>query len=399
MSRESGRIRKTFGNKTAASQIHAAVDAAPKLEPEPSAVSENGSGAALTVPNQPINFATVAQVGLFVLAAIYTLYFAKPVLMPIVLALLVSFALAPVVRGLRRTGLPEPIGAALVLALLVLAIGFAGYWLAEPAATWLERAPVELRKAGDAIADLRAPVDRMTEAAEQAEKLATVERDDEAVEVSIKQPELGEILVSTTQEILVSAALVLVLVYFLLASGDLFLKKMVHVMPRLRDKRAVVTVARGIEQNISAYLFGFTVNNAILGCAVTAALFYLGMPNPALWGVLAALLNFIPYAGALITGAILALVSMATFGDVSKAMTITGTFMVMTSLEGTLMQPIILGRRLELNPVAILVSVVIWGWLWGIPGALLAVPLLAFMKTVFDAVKPLSPVGELLGRY
>jgi predicted PurR-regulated permease PerM len=189
------------------------------------------------------------------------------------------------------------------------------------------------------------------------------------------------------------------LVYFLLASGDLFLKKMVHVMPRLRDKRAVVAVARGIEQSISAYLFGFTVNNAILGCAVTAALYYLDMPNPALWGALAALLNFIPYAGALITAFILALASMATFDDVSRAMTVTGTFMVMTSLEGTLMQPIILGRRLELNPVAILVSVVIWGWLWGIPGALLAVPLLAFMKTVFDAVEPLSPVGELLGRY
>ena len=347
--------------------------------------------------SQSLDLAAISQTGLFFLAAIYTLYLAKQVLLPIVLAFLISFSLAPVVRALNKIRIPSLVAAALVVLTLFGIVATGIYQFAEPTAHWLERAPIELRKLGTALENLRGPVERVTKAAEQAEELAEVQGQAQTVEVTIKKPALGEILLSTTQELLLGSILVLVLLFLLLASGDLFLKKIVHVMPRLREKRAVVAVARDVERHISAYLFGFTLNNAILGCAVTAALYYLGMPNPALWGILAALFNFIPYAGAVVTAAILTLASLTTFNDVSKTVSIVGTFMVLTTLEGFLMQPLILGRRLSLNPVAILVSVLIWGWLWGIPGALLAVPMLAVAKIVADAVEPFRPIGELLG--
>jgi predicted PurR-regulated permease PerM len=189
-----------------------------------------------------------------------------------------------------------------------------------------------------------------------------------------------------------------ILLYFMLASGDLVLRKTVRVLPRLQDKKRAVDIFRQAERDISTYLVTITLVNITLGAVTAAAMYLLGMPNPVLWGVLAAVLNYVPYLGPLTTFGVIALVSLLTFDQLSEAILPPLVFLGLTSLEGQVLTPLFLGRRLTLNPVAVFLALLIWGWLWGIPGILLAVPLLATFKIFCDNIEPLAPIGEFLDR-
>ena len=343
-------------------------------------------------------FVSFWRVGILGLAVAYTLSWAKPVILPIVLALLLSFAFAPIVRSMKRFGVHEFVSAGLVVATLLGVLALAVYQFSGPAADILNDAPRNMAQIGNMWRGLWEPVDRMSKAAEEAGEIANGGSDDEAVEVTIKDPAWSDILIDTVFEVAVAGTIVFALLFFLLAGRNKFLRKLVRITPELRRKKALAQIARGLEHQASAYLLAFSFNNFLLGCAVTVALSLLGMPYPALWGTVAAVFNFIPYMGALITLSILTIASVSAFDDVASALYVPGTFLVLTTLEGTLMQPIIIGRRLALNPVAIFISILWWGWLWGIPGALLAVPMLAVAKTICDAVEDLRPFGELLGQ-
>ena len=190
----------------------------------------------------------------------------------------------------------------------------------------------------------------------------------------------------------------IVLLYFLLASGDLFLRKLVRVLPRLSDKKRAIEIARQTEGHISTYLSTVTLINIALGLIVGVAMHLVGMPNAILWGVMAGLLNFIPYLGALATAGILAIVSVLTFDSLGRALVAPLLYLAINTVEGYLVTPMLLGRRLTLNPVVIFLGIILWGWLWGIPGALLAVPILATFKIFCDQIEPLAPIGEFLGR-
>lgn len=335
---------------------------------------------------------------LLALACLYTLAWAKPVILPIILAALLSFVLAPIVRGMARLRIPDYLAAGLVVVGLMGAIGYSVYRFAEPVTAWLDDAPRNLKQIGDVLHDVRGSVDKMSEAADQAGELAEMAPDDKTLQVSIKEPAWSEVLMNATYQIVIGGIIVFALLFFLLASRSLFLRKLVGIVPRFRQKRILVQIARSIETQASAYLLGFALNNLILGCAVAGTLYFLDLPHAAMWGTVAALFNFIPYVGALVTASALALAALSTFEDPLAAMIIPGAFLVLTTLEGTLMQPLILGRRLALNPVAIFVSILLWGWLWGIPGSLLAVPILAVTKIICDSVDGLDAIGELLGR-
>ena len=349
-------------------------------------------------PNtRPIRFVSFWRVGILGLAALYTLWWAKPVLLPIALALLLSFVFAPIVRGMRRVGIPEFVSAGAVVTMLIGVLALAIYQFSGPAANILSEAPRNLEQVGNLWRDLREPVERMSQAAEEAEEIAATATDDEALEVTIKEPAWSEVLVDTAFELVVGAVIVFALLFFLLAGRNKFLRKLVRITPGFRRKRTLAPIARGIENQASSYLLGFAFNNFILGCAVTLALSLLGMPYAALWGTVAAVFNFIPYMGSLITLCALTLAALSSFDDVKSALYVSGAYLVLTTLEGTLMQPVLIGRKLALNPVGIFVSILVWGWLWGIPGALLAVPILAVAKTICDAVDGLRPFGELLG--
>jgi predicted PurR-regulated permease PerM len=342
---------------------------------------------------------TVALIGIFVLLALYTLYFARPFLLPIAVATILNFLLSPVVRGLQRLHVPQPLGAGLVIIALLGVVALGIERLSGPAAEWIRKTPEGVQRVETRVRGLRRPVEQVQEAAEKVEEeVARLSGDGQTQEVKVQEGTLTGALLSRTQAFLGSAVVVLILLYFLLASGDFFLRKLVRVLPRLEDKRRAVEIARQTELHISTYLSTVTLINVVLGCAVALAMWLVGMPNPALWGVLAGLMNFVPYLGSIVTAGVITIVSILTFEDLGRALVAPVLYFAINFIEGSFVTPTVLGRRLTLNPVVVFVGIVFWGWLWGIPGALLAVPLLAVFKIICDHIEPLSPLGEFLGR-
>jgi predicted PurR-regulated permease PerM len=351
-------------------------------------------GAALT---DRLEVRSVAITGLFVLAVLYTLFFARAFLLPIVLAVLLDFLLSPVIRALKRVRIPEPLGAAVVMLALLGGVGGVGYSLADPAREWVQLAPQSLAKVQKRLGELRRPVDQMTRTAEQVEEATEVSKPGPQ-EVVVRGPRLSERLFGSTQSILVGALETLILLYFLLAAGDLFLQKLIKVLPLLRDKKKAVAIARETEASISTYLFTVAVVNIGLGVAVTLVMLLLKMPNALLWGTLAALAEFVPYIGATVMVVLLAMAGLVVFPDVGRALLVPGAYLAVNLVQANFISPTVLGRRLTLNPVAILVGLAFWWWIWGVGGAFIAVPLLATFKIFCDHIESLAPIGEFLGK-
>ena len=334
---------------------------------------------------------------LAVLAVLYTLYFARDFLIPITFALLLSFVLSPLVRALARVRLRPPLGAALVMVALLGGVGAGVYELAGPVQSWVAGAPATLTTARDRLRGLLRPLERVQRTAEQVQSATSVGGPAKAPTVVVQGPTLLERLFGTTQRFLAGLLEVVILLYFLLAAGDLFLQKLIKVLPGRREKDAVVEIARETEASISAYLLTAAAVNVGEGVVVAAAMWLLGMPNPALWGALVALLEFIPYLGALVMVAILTLAALTTFDGAGRALLVPATFLAINLAQAYVVTPLLLGHRLSLNPVALLVGLAFWFWLWGVPGAFIAVPLLAAFKILCDHVPALASVGEFLG--
>jgi predicted PurR-regulated permease PerM len=337
----------------------------------------------------------VSLVILTLLAVLYTLHLAAPFFLPIVVAILLNLLLSPVVRLLRtHLRIPVPLGAGIVIVVLLGVIGFGAYRLTPAASAWVARAPESLATLKRRIQPLRRPVEQVTKAAEQVEQ--ATDMDKKTQEVEIKGPSLTAQFFGGTTALLSSAMVVVFLTYFLLASGELFLQKLVGVLPQLKDKKTAVRIVRETEAQISIYLVVTTLINLGVGVATGAALALLGMPSPVLWGVVAAVLNFVPYVGGLVNTVILALAAFLTFEDPGRAIMVPIVFTVINILEGNLITPWIVGRRMRLNTVAVFVGLVFWWYLWGITGALLAVPMMATLKIACDHITPLAPIGEFL---
>ncbi len=352
----------------------------------------------------PLGIRSLALTGLFILALFYTLYFARDIFLPVILAILLNFLLAPLVRGLTRIHIPEPVGAGVVLIVVLASITILGWQLSGPISEWVDRAPEIMDKLSGQIEKWRRPVDKVTKVTEQVENMAgnaTAQGKpgtSKQPQVTIKQTSLVQVLFNRTWNLLFSLAVLVILLYFLLASGDLFLRKLIKVLDRLADKKRAVQIARDIEDSISKYLVTVSAINACLGLAGAAALWALGMPTPILWGAMAGLFNFVPYLGALTSIAIFTLVATATFDSVGHALMVPASYLVIASIEGGFITPWIMGRRMILNPVVVFIGLIFWEWLWGIPGALLAVPILVITKIFCDHIEPLAPIGEFLGQ-
>ncbi len=214
--------------------------------------------------------------------------------------------------------------------------------------------------------------------------------------VTVKSQTLAGVVLNAAKKVALSTIGMLVLLYFLLASGDLFLRKVIDMTPRLADKQRAVTLLRQIESEVSNYLLTVAVINACLGAAVALAMYVMGVPNPVLWGVMAGLFNFVPYLGDIVSFSVLTAVGLLTFDELWRGLLVPGVFYLLTALEGYVVSPLIIGQRLRLNPVVIVLSVLFWGWMWGILGAVLAVPILVVLKSVCAHVEPLQSFGEFL---
>jgi predicted PurR-regulated permease PerM len=346
-------------------------------------------------------FGSVALTGLFVLASFYTLYFCRSLLLPLVMAGLFSLLLSPVVRALKRLHIPESLGAGLVILALLGALGAGIYSLSGPAVDWIQRAPQSLRSAQVKLRDLQRSMQRFGRATEQVEKIADATAStgaaQPAVPVAVQATPLRERIFSRATDLVTDAVVMVILLYFLLASGDLFLRKLIRVLPRLSDKRRAVEIARQVENDISAYLSTVTMINIGLGAAVALCFFLLRVPNPLLWGAMVAVLNYVPYLGPIVDYSVFLMVGLLTFNGAWHMLLPAGTFLVLNIIEAYVFTPLILGRRLTLNPVMLFVGLTFWGWIWGIVGAILAVPIMAVFKIFCDHIEPLAPIGEFLG--
>jgi predicted PurR-regulated permease PerM len=375
-------------------QDPAAMPAASAPGPTPEAAGPEDTAPAVVSANQ----ASTVVVGLFVLAVLYTCYFARGFLLPIVLAMLFTLLLSPVVAALRRHGLPEPLGAGVVLLAVLGILGAGVYTLADPAAEWIEKVPGSLRAVDGKLRKLKQPVADVQRAAERLEAMAQMDAPGRAREVVVQRQGMSALLANRTPYFVAGLLSTLVLLYFLLASGDLFLRKVVRITPSLRNKIHAVEVGRSIQREIGRYFFTVSLINAGLGVATAAALHLLGMPNPLLWGVTVMLLNFIPYLGPMTSLLILTVAAILAFDDVSRALAVPGVFLALVLVEGQFIQPVVVGRRLSLNPVMVFLAFLLLGWLWGIAGMFIAVPILVTLKVICDHVGRFAPLGEFLGR-
>jgi predicted PurR-regulated permease PerM len=341
---------------------------------------------------RPFDVRSIALTGLFILAVFYTIYFMRSILLPIVLALLLSYLLRPIVRGRAKLKIPLPAGAALILIGLLALVGYGISTLATPAVGWLQKAPMGLAELQHKLLPVKKSVAQVTQATGEIEKLASANAEIKTVEV--KRHPITEMLFMRTPEFIASAVLLLILLYFLLMYDQTFIAKLVKLLPTLSDKKTAVGIAHDIESQVSRYLLTITSINACLGVAVGTAVGLLGLANPVMWGVMVALLNFVPYLGAL-TGIIcMTIGAVLSFDSLGYVLFFPAVYLAFGVLEGSFITPWVMGRSLTLNPVIILLSLTFWGWMWGIVGIILAVPILAAFKIFCAHIKPMEPLAE-----
>ena len=340
---------------------------------------------------------SLALSGLFILAVFYTMYFMRAVLLPLVLALLLSYLLRPMVRTLARFRIPPALSSALLLIGLIGAIGFSVFFLSGPAAEWLEKAPYSLHQLQSKLYPLKRPMEQMAQATGEIEKITSPGEGAPAkIAVEVKTHPITSLLFVRTPEVITGGVLLLILLYFLLSNDGVFLKKLISLMPTLADKKRAVCIANEIEGQVSRYLFTQTLINLALGFTVAVIVGFLGLPNPMMWGVMATVFNFVPYLGALTGIVCITLGAVLSFDSFGYALIFPAIYLALATLEGNFITPYVMGRSLTLNPVIILLSLIFWGWLWGIPGIILAVPILAAFKIFCAHVEPLEPLVEFL---
>jgi len=334
--------------------------------------------------------------GIFLLLTVGFLYVARTILLPMSIAVLFSLVLGPVVRWLSRRGIPAPASASAIVVVLLVGFVTIGYLLSGPIAAIVADAPRISDEIQKKFAILSKPIDAFNRATAEVQNLVTPDNADRVVVESQSGLELGYLATDAGQR-LAATALSLVLLLFVLASGDLFQEKLIKVLPTLADKKRGLRIAREIEQGVSRYLFTVTSINVGLGAVVALVFWVIGMPSPLLWGLTTALANFLPYIGPAMIAIGAFGIGVVAFDTIGQALLAPALFVGISTLEGQIITPTIVGHRHALNAVVILASIAFWGWIWGIVGALIAVPMLVTIKVFADNVDGLRAFGEFLG--
>lgn len=340
---------------------------------------------------------SIALIGLFLIASFYTLYFARALILPFVLALLLNFLLRPVVRLLKKIHIPEFAGAALVLIVLLGSAGYGVMRLSGPAAEWINKAPESLHQIESKVGFLRKPLEGVNNAVEELKSIARMGAEKKP-EVEIKPPGITDAVLTGTREVIAKSSVMFILLYFLLASGDLFLRKLIKLFPTLRKKKEIVRITREVEHHASRYLYTVALINILMGVSIGVGMSLIGLPNPVLWGAMAGFLVFLPYIGPLIGISIVTIVAFLTFPNLGRVLLAPGIYIALEIIQGQIVTPMVLGLRFTLNPVAIFIWLIFWAWMWGIIGAMLAFPMLTIFKILCDHIRSLAPIGEFLGK-
>lgn len=338
--------------------------------------------------------------GLFIMALLACAYVARSVILPIVLAFLLKLLLQPVMRVFERIRVPRVIASLVVVALVLALLGGVGELLSGPAASWGKRLPQALPRLEQRLRVVRQPVDKLNEMVGHAQKAVSNSGNKPIAPASASPlapgPSMKSVILANVQEFAVAFLTTFLMLFFLLNSGDTFLRRLVEVMPRFRDKRQVIDIAWQVESDISGYLITISVMNLLVGVVTGLAMWALGVHDPLLWGAVVFLLNYVPILGPL-TGMVMFLaIGLLSLNPLWKAFMPMVVYVAVHLIEGETFTPMLLARRFTLNPVLVIIALLFWYWMWGVPGAILAVPMLAITKIVCDRVRPLAAFGHFL---
>ncbi|WP_244491881.1 AI-2E family transporter [Aureimonas sp. AU12] len=340
-----------------------------------------------------------AITGIFFILLFGALYLAASFVLPVVFALLFMLVLSPVVRfAKRRLHIWEPVTAGVLVFGTLIAILSAFYLTSGPLTQIASSAPTYIRAVNDEISHVRDRLARFADARETAREATGAPAPAAAApeNVVLNGPGLLDNAASVVPQVIASIGFALIFLFFLLSSGNLFYQKLIESMPTFSDKRKALAIAHEIERELSRYLLTITLINAGLGVAIGTAMWVAGLPMPAVFGVLAFVLNFIPYLGAIVGIGLVGVVGLADSGMLSGAILPAVLYLGVTSIEGQLITPVLVGRRLEMNAAAVFLAVAFWGWIWGVVGMFLAVPLMVGVKVFASYVDGLHPLANFL---
>ncbi|PBB97632.1 AI-2E family transporter [Mesorhizobium sp. WSM3862] len=335
-------------------------------------------------------------IGIFVLITIAALYLARAFFMPVILAFLLALTLTPIVRFLRKRGIPEVASATLLVLLSLFVFASAGYLLSGPVIDLINNSYSIGEQLTERLAPFKRPLERVMDLSRQLQALTETSQEPGVQKVALAPSGILSTAASNILGAGTSITLVFVLSLFLLASGTLFYEKIVQSFAHLSDKKRALRIVYDVEHEISHYLLTVAAINAGLGTVIGLGLWGLGMPNPQVWGAAAALLNFLPYVGGLITLLLVTIIALISFDTIPYALLAPAFVLLCDIVEGQFVTPTVVGRRLEINAVAIFIAIAFWSWLWGFVGALMAVPLLVVIKVFCDHFDGLSHVGNFL---
>jgi predicted PurR-regulated permease PerM len=333
--------------------------------------------------------------GLFILAMLAAAYLASEIVLPFVLACILKLLLQPAVRTLEHLYVKRTLASLLVILLVFTTIvGFTAA-ISQPASTWAAKLPQGISRLEDRLAFLRAPIDALQR---------SIEGGDHHPEQGSSPIAKGQTLMTNLMvKMFVSARnfasgffLTLLFLFFLLVHGDTFLRRTVELLPRFGEKRQAVDISQKIESDISVYLTTITMMNAAVGAAAAIAMWFTGLGDPILWGLVAFLLNYVPILGPAAGVITFLLAGLLTLDTLWRALLPAALYLGIHLAEGEIITPMLLAKRFTLNPVLVIVALIFLFWMWGAAGAIIAVPILAIAKIVCDRIQPLAAFGHLL---
>ena len=331
--------------------------------------------------------------GLFALALLAALYVAAEIVLPLVLAVVISLLLQPAMRFLEQWHVPRMLAALLLLLAVFGTIVGLGAAIAGPASTWAAKLPEGIPRLQERLSFLQAPINTLQRFLQQVESYGQPAG---GPAVSAEGSTLITKLFTGTRNFASGFFTTILFLLFLLVSGDTFLRRLVEILPSFSNKRQAVDIFQQVESDISAYLVTITLMNAAVGIGTAMVMWLTGIGDPILWGAVAFLLNFVPILGPILGVVIFVLVGLLTSDTLWQAFMPAGLYLAIHLIEGQLITPMLLARRFILNPVLVIISLVFWFWMWGAPGAILSVPMLAITKIICDRIRPLAAFGHFL---
>lgn len=341
--------------------------------------------------------APAALLVLATLAVGYTLWAAQEVLLPILLAMFFALVGNPILRALRRIWIPRFVAALLVIVLGLAAAFLLGRQLIAPASEWMQQMPRELRLLTPKLQQMTGPVQQANRAAESFARAANDTQPRKVQVVSIQDSDPWKSL-TATPKLLASALAVVLLTFFFMVYGENLQRNAIAMLPTRQRKKLTVDILQAIEREISRYALTISVINSALGLVLAGALYGLGvnLQEALLWGTVAALLNFAPYVGPLVGMVLMLLMGFMSWDQIGPSLLPAAVYLGLHTLEGQIVTPIVLGRRMALSPLMLILALMLCGWLWGIVGLLLAVPLLVCVKLVLAKIEGFEGWARLL---